>query len=167
MADETYADHSIKRIIDADPLGVAANYIVSRPLNGAAYAGDVLTGTGETAPDLDQAEDGEVPFGICLGPSTPADSYALDDQIADNTMVDVLLIGAPRVEVYLKREAPSATNTIPGTIMTCGTEGGKVRKIKADTDASSYNDIASYVGRIVEYCASSADDQIILVRLGA
>ena len=172
MADETlYVTKGYLSIVRwVDPAINLASYIVQRTLDvgaGTAVAGDVMSSDGEAMGLVDIAAEGDVQVaGILMGPSSPGDTYDLDDAIADGTTVDILRPSGGRmmVSVILDSTTTAAADIQEFDWMRVGSSAGHVELlIYNDTDDSTDSFIL-VVGKSAEVLANhTTSDRVMAI----
>lgn len=92
MASDLMADFGITEIVRSGGENIKPFHYVTRRLNGAAFAGQIVGEKGETLGDVDLSVVGDLGFlGIIIKPIWPSLTYTLDTQIADEEYVLVLM----------------------------------------------------------------------------
>lgn len=175
MADETmFADFGFLNIIRGNQhlIKDPSACIVTRLLSvggDTAKAGMIVSTVGEAANAVDLAvTTDEHALGIILGPTTPADTYDLDDAIVDGEEVDILLFGTcPGVLVAIFLETTAGPVSVEdGEPLGIGTEAGKIRRWLYTNASSETDSFEEHVGYAAEKDAgSTADDHVVIMRM--
>ena len=163
-----YGDHGFLSIVRGNAEHIRQSDIIVRTLSigsDTVKAGHVLSFDGMTAGLIGYAVTTNIAFGgICMGPVSPADTYDLDDVIADGTLVKVLKPMAGRVKVAVFYEAEAGPLAlVEGDKIAIGGESGKVRHLlyTDGTDATDLN--TEYVGTSAGVDAGSTDTDHVIV----
>jgi hypothetical protein len=173
MADETlYGTKGYTSIIRAiDPSINIDYYIIQRTLavgTDTAVAGDIVTNHTETQGLIDLAVDTDTqtgPLGVILGPTVPGAQYDLDDAIADDTMVNVLLPTDGRTQIAVvcgSSAGPVAWNE--GDFVRVSNVAGECEKFVYTDGADSTDSLFLVIGQIAQvYAGSATSDRVIQI----
>jgi len=164
MADESMSSRTRTIIREGNPI------ILEMRANGTdIYPGLVVTGYGETWPDIDLCAGGEYPLGVVLehsgndGLTTVRETPDIDTAYSDNATVRVALLGSG-AKVYCKLAAQTTTTAIyPGMKLVVDSSSDGYVSLPSTTDTMLPADWKGFVGRAAEYDAGGSDAKIILV----
>ena len=171
MGDETqYATKGYSSIIRwVDPKIKKDAYIVQRTLSvggDTAVAGDVMSADAETIGLIDIAAEADVQIaGILLGPTSPGDTYDLDDAIADGTTVDLLRPtgGRMMVSVILDSTTTTTCHIEEFDWIRLGHTAGHVELFVYTDTADSTDSFEIIVGKAAEAMLDSTDDRVFTI----
>ena len=171
MGDETlYATKGYLSVIRwVDPSINLASYIVQRTLSvggDTAKAGDVMSADGETIGLVDVADQGDVQIaGILLGPTSPGDTYDLDDVIVDGSTVDILRPTAGRtiVSVILDSTTTTGADIEEFDWIRVGDSPGHVELFVYVNAADSTDSFEIVVGKAAEVMDNGTDDRVFAI----
>lgn len=164
---ETLGGLGIKSIIRAGKGALTPDDIVKRRTNGAdMFPGCLVSENGETHPDIDLLANAELSIlGVVLGEIRPADNYDIDDTIADNTFVEVLLPTGGRTIIAVLYET-AAVNVLKGDHVGVSTvDAGFWGKVTYADAAAATDTMMGSMGRAASAVTGHASNQkVMLVR---
>jgi hypothetical protein len=152
---------------------IKASDIITRTLSvgaATAKAGFFVTGQGEADGYVDLAVTTDLQvLGIILYPDVmPADTYDVEDTLADGTDVVILKMTAKGAKVACFLEALAGPVALEeGDPVCIGSEAGKVRKWAVTDATTDILRISEIIGKITHQDAGNATaDQVVVVELG-